>query len=417
MDGDTRRMKHNDDSRFPARSAMSRRGRSGHPASAAHSERFRQSVLQPARGDPASLSQAAARPRMSTYMDYEYTDGAFPGPSLQGGGDLPQFPPALRDPQRQRQPQHPQQLSFAPYEPDMVYNIPQQGSAQGPYEVVPPYQGRPSAAMDDLTGQFGVPQYFPSNEPTGPGVPPGVGSPYLTSPLHTSYNPSGPIGRSTASQPFPTTMAEINPMASGGSSSTSQPPPPPLQHRPPPSQQPPQPPPQDATDPPNLNEAYAQFQQALRETFDHTRAGRLVEASRSLLEISEWLVTNAPGLDRNVGILRDDQVLYADRLQLWNDFNICWLAICQKQKDLIQEMLQSGRRPSHVSLLSGDTLESLGNELIQLCDRIESHGLVDYQMGIWEEEILSVLEQCLDLMENQTGMLHTHTTTAPATAA
>ena len=274
---------------------MSRRGRSGQPGAAGGPERFRQSVLQPARGDPASLSQAAARPRLSSYMDYDYTDSAFPGSSLQGGADLPQFPPALRDPQRQPQPQQPQHLSFPPYEPDVVYHIPQPGSAQGPYEVVPPYPGRQSAAMDALTGQFGVPPYFPSNEPTGPGVPPGVGSPYLTSPLHSSYNPSGPIGRSTASQPFPTTMAEINPMASGGSSSTSQPPPPPPQHHPPPSQQPPP----DATDQSNLNEAYAQFQQALRETFDHTRAGRLVEASRSLLEISEWLVTNAPGLGKD----------------------------------------------------------------------------------------------------------------------
>lgn len=63
-------------------------------------------------------------------------------------------------------------------------------------------------------------------------------------------------------------------------------------------------------------------------------------------------------------------------------------------------MLQSGRRPPHVSLLSGDTLESLGNELIQLCDRIESHGLVDYQMGIWEEEILSGESSLLLSLEN-----------------
>lgn len=30
----------------------------------------------------------------------------------------------------------------------------------------------------------------------------------------------------------------------------------------------------------------------------------------------------------------------------------------------------------------------MGKELIQLCDQVEQHGLVDYQMGIWEEEIL-----------------------------
>jgi hypothetical protein len=34
-------------------------------------------------------------------------------------------------------------------------------------------------------------------------------------------------------------------------------------------------------------------------------------------------------------------------------------------------------------------MEDLGEELIRLCDKLEPHGLVDYQMGIWEEEILS----------------------------
>jgi hypothetical protein len=34
-------------------------------------------------------------------------------------------------------------------------------------------------------------------------------------------------------------------------------------------------------------------------------------------------------------------------------------------------------------------MEAMGKDLIQLCDQLEQHGLVDYQMGIWEEEILS----------------------------
>jgi hypothetical protein len=41
---------------------------------------------------------------------------------------------------------------------------------------------------------------------------------------------------------------------------------------------------------------YAQYWRALRSIFDDTYAGRLVEASRSLLEISEWLVINAQDL-------------------------------------------------------------------------------------------------------------------------
>lgn len=88
-------------------------------------------------------------------------------------------------------------------------------------------------------------------------------------------------------------------------------------------------------------------------------------------------------------MLRDEQTFYADRLQLWNDFNICWLALCQKQKDMAEELFQTGRQPPQTSLLSNEAMDNLGKELIQLCDRMEQHGLVDYQLGIWEEEILS----------------------------
>lgn len=81
-------------------------------------------------------------------------------------------------------------------------------------------------------------------------------------------------------------------------------------------------------------------------------------------------------------------MVYADRLQLLNDFNLCWLAVCQKQKDLLQDVLRTRRQPPHTTLLNDDVMDNLGKELIQLCDRVEQFGLVDYQMGIWEEEIL-----------------------------
>jgi hypothetical protein len=217
----------------------------------------------------------------TTYMEYGYTDPSFQGGSLQG--DELQPYPSLRDQERQPQPQQQQlQQSFTPYEPEMIYNINPQGPAQAPYEVVAPYSARQSAAIDALSGQFAVPQYFPPNEPTGAGGP-ALGAPYLTSQLHPStYNQPGPIGRSSGTQPFPTTMADMPPGGTTGRFDPSS------------SQQQSQPvPSQTVSESVTLNDAYGQFQRALRGTLDHARAGRLVEASRSLLEISEWLVTNA----------------------------------------------------------------------------------------------------------------------------
>jgi hypothetical protein len=49
-------------------------------------------------------------------------------------------------------------------------------------------------------------------------------------------------------------------------------------------------------------------------------------------------------------------------------------------------MLETGQQPR--SILHAETLEKMGRELVRLCDRMERHGLVDYQMGVWEEEII-----------------------------
>lgn len=38
-------------------------------------------------------------------------------------------------------------------------------------------------------------------------------------------------------------------------------------------------------------------------------------------------------------------------------------------------------------IMSQETIKKLGDELIRLCDGIESHGLVDYQYGVWEDRI------------------------------
>lgn len=75
---------------------------------------------------------------------------------------------------------------------------------------------------------------------------------------------------------------------------------------------------------------------------------------------------------------------------MWNEFNFCWLGVAQKQKDLLEDMLQTGRLPHrHREMLSIEVVEKLCDEVVGLGDKMEPHGLVDYQMGFWEEEILS----------------------------
>ena len=94
--------------------------------------------------------------------------------------------------------------------------------------------------------------------------------------------------------------------------------------------------------------------------------------------------------DPLIGLTKDEQPLHGERIKLWNDFNTCWLGVLQRQKDITQRMLDSGQPPPPPqSILQVEFLERMGRELVRLCDGMERHGLVDYQMGVWEEEIIS----------------------------
>ncbi|KPM38353.1 hypothetical protein AK830_g8210 [Neonectria ditissima] len=141
-----------------------------------------------------------------------------------------------------------------------------------------------------------------------------------------------------------------------------------------------------------LEEKWVNYQRQLGTIFQEIVNGSLESASETLLSVSGWLLTQVADLGLNL----DDTNLHADRIKLWNDFNHAWLALGHRQI----ELMASGQQPSRSqSVMSKAMLKKLGNELIRLCDGIERHGLVDYQYGVWEEQITTVLEDCLDLYD------------------
>jgi len=126
-----------------------------------------------------------------------------------------------------------------------------------------------------------------------------------------------------------------------------------------------------------LDNAYGQYQTELKRTFECIRDGRLADAGSSLVHISDWLLGNAESLVHN------DEAMHSERIKLWEEFNTVWLSALQTQKEMSLEMLDTGQRP-HLprSLMESDQIESMGKELVRLCDIMEKHGLVDYQMGV-----------------------------------
>lgn len=125
--------------------------------------------------------------------------------------------------------------------------------------------------MRALSTQFAVPQYFSSNGQAEAGDSCAVSQYLSPQPQPAVYHDENTLGRSTAAQPFPATMTGFNPM--GTAEGVEQP--------------------ETMPESTSLENTYSQYQQALRVTYDYTRAGRLIDASRSLLEISEWLIGNA----------------------------------------------------------------------------------------------------------------------------
>ncbi|MCJ1354348.1 MAG: hypothetical protein MMC33_004336 [Icmadophila ericetorum] len=284
-----------------------------------------------------------------------------PDASLQYQSDFPQ------EVQRQQQ--------FAQYGPNMMYNIQQQGQAQSPYDPVPQYQqSRQSGTIEVISNQFGVPQYYSAAEATSVPGPSTIPQQYATAQFTQYQQQPTPAGRATQPIAYATGMAEY----------VTPPIPEFIEQQ------------ETVSQASRYDVAYNQYIEALKETFQNTRDGRLIEAGQSLLDVSEWLLGHAADL----GLTRDEQELHAERIKLWNDFNTCWLTVLQRQKDITQEMLDTGQPPPPPqSILQEDFLNRMGRELIRLCDGMERHGLVDYQMGVWEEEIISVLTDCLDLLE------------------
>ncbi|QDS77760.1 hypothetical protein FKW77_004955 [Venturia effusa] len=307
------------------------------------SERYRQ---QPhlAVQSPASASTTG---RSGTLPGYNYpyaAEGSQFGSSAMNAGPMQYSAEYAPDATQRSQQQQPYQQ----YGSNIMYNVPsqqQQPSPQSAYETVQPYQPRQTAAaLEVLTNQFAVPQPYYEGGPTS--APASAIAAQSTQYTSLSYTTQSPVGREPLTSAYATGMADANQGSSQGAYG------------------------QTNYAAAELDSAYGQYQTELKRTF----------------ECIHWLLGNAEAL----GLVRDDETMHRDRIKLWEEFNTAWLSALQRQKEMTMEMLDTGQRPHHPqSLLEADQMEGMGKELVRLCDIMEKHGLVDYQMGVWEEEIIT----------------------------
>ncbi|KAI1823365.1 hypothetical protein F4861DRAFT_540119 [Xylaria intraflava] len=269
---------------------------------------------------------------------------------------------------------------YSAYNTPMLYNVPQPSAQSSVYDASQQFPPRQAAGMHMMPADVATP-YF-SSEPTNAAAAAGLQPQTASSSTPPVYQQSPPDQR-MLHQSYPHAMAPLGNMAQADAPEQV------MEE-------------QDAASSAaynngELNDAYARYQNALRDVFTNIRNGMLRTASHSLLEVSQWLLANVSEL----GLVEDNESLLQDRLKLWHDFNHAWLSLCQKQKDMHESDIPLHRTQN---LISKEELKHMGDELVRLCDRIERYGLVDYEYGVWEENILDILGQCLDLYDNSSHM-------------
>ncbi|KAG8158759.1 hypothetical protein KVR01_011202 [Diaporthe batatas] len=262
------------------------------------------------------------------------------------------------------------------YNPTMMYNVPQ-ATTQNPVYDTPgsSFDLRQPAAPQMMPADTTMTAQYFSNEPTNAAAASAMQQQQPSSAQAAAVYQQGPSDRNTMMN-YPSNIAGMQTM--GAQATPTAPPDVSME---------------DSSEYPggaDLNQAYTQYQDALKEIFKNIRDGALVTASESLLSVSEWLLSHV----HELGLTSDDQNLHSDRIKLWNDFNHAWLATFQAQKELMESGRSLGRGQTLITL---EGLKKLGDELIRLCDSIERHGLVDYQYGVWEEQITEIMLECHDL--------------------
>ncbi|KAH7128459.1 hypothetical protein B0J11DRAFT_578666 [Dendryphion nanum] len=345
------------------------------------SDRFRHAPLT---AQPPTSAPSTSRAGAQSY-GYAYGEGS---QFVQSA-----IPPSYgtQDYAPEQTPQHQQQSRYSQYGQNVMYNVASaqpQPAGQSQYEPVQQYQSNRDSAIEVLNTSFGVaqPQYYGVPGQEGPTSTPA--SALATQNVPSQYSslgytaPQAAVGRESLAPSYsaPSMTDPHQATSQGGYSHQTYP---------------------EQGSSNEFDNFYNNYQTELKKTFESTRDGRLSEAAVHLKGLTDWLLHWAEPL----GLVRDDEANYQPRLKLWTEFNDCWLATLQRQKEMTLEMINTQRPPqSPQSLIDRDYLEKMGTELTKNCDNMEKHGLVDYQMGVLEEEIIAMLCACLDLLEEARGV-------------
>ncbi|KAK9762922.1 hypothetical protein K7432_010865 [Basidiobolus ranarum] len=130
---------------------------------------------------------------------------------------------------------------------------------------------------------------------------------------------------------------------------------------------------------PVLTTSFDEIQNELKRALDHIEQGTILRAFEILSSVTDAVVTNCDAL----GLTIDEPPYNAyDREGFWQGINHCWL----------YALSRSSLAKSEEDQLRVQHLYQLRDSVIAWCDILERYGLVDYEMGFWEQDILEAIE-------------------------
>lgn len=216
------------------------------------------------RAAPLGASPLGARGVATAASGYTYYTDPTPAFPATLPSNAIQYQPDYSPDQRQ------QQGAFSPYNPNLIYNVAQQGPQSTGYESAHQFQTRQPAPMQ-IMPEVAAP-YYSSESSTV--APPPVLQHQVSSGSSTVYQ-QNTADRSTLLQNYPGNIGSL-----GGVTQATE----------------------NVEDPEysptTLDEAYTRYQAALKGIFQNIVNGMLIEASLTLIEVSDWLLTHVGELGK-----------------------------------------------------------------------------------------------------------------------
>ncbi|KAJ1940347.1 hypothetical protein FBU59_003840 [Linderina macrospora] len=137
-----------------------------------------------------------------------------------------------------------------------------------------------------------------------------------------------------------------------------------------------------------LLSSLSEIQDEIKRVFAGINAGRILESFDILSKVTDAVVVSCEAL----GLATEKPIIETfDRKGFWLLLNRCWLVSLQHVSAAKSE--QDRLREEHIVHLQ--------QSVVHWGDALEKYGLVDYEMGFWESDIMDALERILKSLQQK----------------